>query len=281
MKRSELPDDVFGIPQERKYPMPDKRHTLSAIKLFNHVDDKYEEELAKAIIKNIKKYNISDDEIHMTKENRFSKYYDKPLREDATGNAIVGSNMPESIYIVNYMQNNAFSGHKERKLAICRNDMKDLHTIDNGYAEIQSLEDFEEIAEDVEVYRYKGVPVEDFKTIIEYAQIDYDFYSMLTGRNLPDKRELAFDNEFVKESSLLDEFALLQDRVIQEASQVIDEHLYELPILSEQVDGRPWNWYTDINGVFIKNEVTGVRSASYEDKEDINESVLEYIKRGF
>lgn len=25
-KRSELPDSVFGIPQERKYPMPDEKH---------------------------------------------------------------------------------------------------------------------------------------------------------------------------------------------------------------------------------------------------------------
>ena len=44
-KRSELPDSVFGIPQERKYPMPDEKHTRSAIKLFNHVDPKYEEQL--------------------------------------------------------------------------------------------------------------------------------------------------------------------------------------------------------------------------------------------
>ena len=63
MKRSELPDEVFGIPEERKYPMPDKRHTLSAIKLFGHVEPKYEEELAKNIIKNMKKYNIPESAV--------------------------------------------------------------------------------------------------------------------------------------------------------------------------------------------------------------------------
>ena len=75
MKRSELPDSVFGIPEERKYPMPDKRHTLSAIKLFGHVEPKYEEELAKNIIKNMKKYNIPESAVG--KDNKLRKYIDK------------------------------------------------------------------------------------------------------------------------------------------------------------------------------------------------------------
>lgn len=71
-KRSELPDDVFGIPEERKYPMPDKKHTISAMKLFNHCEKKYEEELAKHIIKNIEKYNI--DPSFVGPKNRLLKY---------------------------------------------------------------------------------------------------------------------------------------------------------------------------------------------------------------
>ena len=31
-KRSELPDNIFGISQERKYPMPDEKHTRSSYK---------------------------------------------------------------------------------------------------------------------------------------------------------------------------------------------------------------------------------------------------------
>ncbi len=75
MKRSELPDDVFGIPQERKYPMPDKKHTLSAIKLFNHVDEKYEKQLAEKIIENMKKYDI--DPSVVGSNNRLRKYLDE------------------------------------------------------------------------------------------------------------------------------------------------------------------------------------------------------------
>lgn len=76
-KRSELPDSVFGIPQERKYPMPDEKHTRSAIKLFNHVEPKYEEQLAKAIIKNMKKYNIDGSVVGPN--NRLRKYLPKDM----------------------------------------------------------------------------------------------------------------------------------------------------------------------------------------------------------
>ena len=76
-KRSELPDNVFGIPQERKYPMPDEKHTRSAIKLFNHVEPKYEEQLAKAIIKNMKKYNIDGSVVGPN--NRLRKYLPKDM----------------------------------------------------------------------------------------------------------------------------------------------------------------------------------------------------------
>ena len=80
VKRSKLPDDVFGIPQERKYPMPDKKHVISAIKLFNHVEPKYEEQLANKILENIDKYNI--DISIIGEKNRLNKYIKES--EDST-----------------------------------------------------------------------------------------------------------------------------------------------------------------------------------------------------
>lgn len=56
--RSSIPDDEFGIPQERKYPLDTKKHVESAIKLFNHVDEKYEKQLAEKIIKKAKKFGV-------------------------------------------------------------------------------------------------------------------------------------------------------------------------------------------------------------------------------
>lgn len=65
----------FGIPELKKYPMPDAEHVKLAIKFFNHVDSEHEKELASNINKYIKKYNITD--ITVGENNRFSKYYKK------------------------------------------------------------------------------------------------------------------------------------------------------------------------------------------------------------
>lgn len=79
LKASERKD--FGIPELRKYPMPDKAHVLQAIRFFNSVEPKYEEELAKNIIKKINQYDMKDVEV--SKKNKFYKYYHQtPLNED-------------------------------------------------------------------------------------------------------------------------------------------------------------------------------------------------------
>ena len=87
-KRSDLPDNMFGIPEERKYPLDTKEHVYSAVKLFNHVSPKYEEELATNIITKIKEYDITD--IEPGKANRFSKYYKKPVSEMSLNEQIWG-----------------------------------------------------------------------------------------------------------------------------------------------------------------------------------------------
>lgn len=70
---SESTDDKnYGIPELKKYPMPDASHVKSAIKFFNYVDKEYEEQLASAIKKNIKKFGI--EKLNVGSKNRFSKY---------------------------------------------------------------------------------------------------------------------------------------------------------------------------------------------------------------
>jgi hypothetical protein len=34
-ERKELPDDIFGLPEKRKFPMPDEEHTRMAWKFLN------------------------------------------------------------------------------------------------------------------------------------------------------------------------------------------------------------------------------------------------------
>ena len=75
MKNDE--DQKFGVPEQKKFPMPDARHVRSAIKFFNYVDPRYEKELAMAILRRMKEYGMSFDNFTVGEENRFSKYMPK------------------------------------------------------------------------------------------------------------------------------------------------------------------------------------------------------------
>lgn len=67
-------DLKYGIPQLKKFPMPDKQHVISAIKFFNYVTPKYEKQLAKAILARMKEYGMSFDDFGVGEDNRFKKY---------------------------------------------------------------------------------------------------------------------------------------------------------------------------------------------------------------
>jgi DNA polymerase III delta subunit len=64
-KRNNMQTKTFGLPKERKYPLNDKKHVLSAITYFNKCDPDKEEELARNIKKRIKELgmspNVSED----------------------------------------------------------------------------------------------------------------------------------------------------------------------------------------------------------------------------
>lgn len=68
---------IYGIPELKKYPMPDRKHVKSAIKFFNYVDSKHEKELADAILERMDEYNMSFEDINVGDENRFKKYLPK------------------------------------------------------------------------------------------------------------------------------------------------------------------------------------------------------------
>lgn len=74
-------DRKYGIPEQKKFPMPDKQHVISAIKFFNYVTPKYEKQLAKAILARMKEYGMSFDDFGVGEDNRFSKYIPKKDQE--------------------------------------------------------------------------------------------------------------------------------------------------------------------------------------------------------
>lgn len=75
LSKEELDKRKYAFPEERKFPMPDKKHVLSAIKFFNYVSPSEEKTLAKAILARMKEYGMTD--VNVGPDNRFSKYYKK------------------------------------------------------------------------------------------------------------------------------------------------------------------------------------------------------------
>ena len=95
----------FGLPDIKKYPMPDAEHVMLAIKFFNYVNEDREKELADAINAKITEFGITD--INIGKNNRFGKYYNPAEDSVMTGwapnvpySGIVAkeSAMPEFVY---------------------------------------------------------------------------------------------------------------------------------------------------------------------------------------
>lgn len=67
----------YGIPSQKKFPMPDADHVRSAIKFFNYASPQYEKILARAILQRAKEYGVDLLEMSIGDENRFKKYLPK------------------------------------------------------------------------------------------------------------------------------------------------------------------------------------------------------------
>lgn len=100
-ERNELPDSEFGIPKDRKFPLNDESHVRAAINMFNHVGSEQEKELAENIKSKMKKFDITD--IHVSDNNRFSKYY-LSYKQESTMIDGVSFKTPQELY--NWMHSN-------------------------------------------------------------------------------------------------------------------------------------------------------------------------------
>ena len=88
-------DKNYGIPELKKFPMPDAKHVKSAIKFFNYVDAEHEKELATAIKGNIKKFGITN--INVGSKNRFSKYC-KDMKEVTIKESFINPDIHSQIF---------------------------------------------------------------------------------------------------------------------------------------------------------------------------------------
>ena len=81
-------DPKYALPNLKKYPLPNRAHVKSAIKFFNYVSPRYEKVLAYAILKRMREYGMSFDDMTIGDENRFKKYISK--REYLAHHGIMG-----------------------------------------------------------------------------------------------------------------------------------------------------------------------------------------------
>lgn len=72
-KYPDVPTREFGVPSKRKFPLDTEEHVRSAVRFFNYVDKENEEELARRLIKKMKKFGIYDD-IKVGDKNRLKRY---------------------------------------------------------------------------------------------------------------------------------------------------------------------------------------------------------------
>ncbi|MCM1531943.1 MAG: hypothetical protein NC114_06685 [Ruminococcus flavefaciens] len=78
-KRNSLPDDAFGVPRLRAYPLHDKAHVKQAVRMFGHCKDpKDREVLAKNIFKAMDTHKVS---MKIGKNNPLYQYAPKSLHE--------------------------------------------------------------------------------------------------------------------------------------------------------------------------------------------------------
>ena len=262
----------------------DKRDTDEARTILKDIANKCKSKLGDLV----SKVDIGDGDegcLYFTMNKKYIVKNRKDLIQEygTTGGTIVGANQPDSVYIVNYMQNNVFSGYKEPKQAICKKGMNQMYTTKNGKAVPIDKDKFKEEASDVSVFRFKETPILSFDKIIENATVDEDFFLLLTG-DFPEDRigkMIEYDNRFVQEENFLNELDDITCCTESTITGQIEATDYPyMKVLTESVQGRCWNYYRDINGVFAMNELTGLRTPSYEDVMDIPKSQIRLIERG-
>lgn len=57
-QKDQLPDDVFGLPERREYPMPDAAHVRAAEAYFRYCPENLKSELARAILKRAAMFGV-------------------------------------------------------------------------------------------------------------------------------------------------------------------------------------------------------------------------------
>lgn len=167
-------------------------------------------------------------------------------------------------YIIPYMMKNTFN------IGYAYTDNQDLvnniHIINtNGKKEKKSRDEFLNMVKDYHIFKHKSNVIENTSLDIEDTYSIDEYYYELTGRHLLDEKQLFLDEEFIMISKL-------EDRLTANTNVI----KATLESTKKNTDGMN----VDINGWYVYNESTCLRTKSYDRLEDIPQEELDIIKDG-
>lgn len=112
-QRNNLNDNIFGIPELRKYPLNDKEHVVKAIQMFHHCPIKYKKSLASKIYFKADEYNIK-----LNKDSPIYEYLPKHLQENYEYNFLIEGLEDEFFEFINEAYMNEIEAQEKVDTAI-------------------------------------------------------------------------------------------------------------------------------------------------------------------
>ena len=174
-----------------------------------------------------------------------------------------------NVYIIDYMKKNSFLADDHyHHYGLCKDYMQDAITVKNGVFESLSFDSLKEM--DVKLYKYSGDA--NFLSIVEEAEDDTDFYKLLTEKDLLDPMQLDYDPLFKEVFPYSLEVKIMEESIIAThksggGSTILYEGIqlpyFEVESLNEST--QLVKVYRDLDGVFLMNESSGMRTKSYRD----------------
>lgn len=177
-----------------------------------------------------------------------------------------------NVYIVDRLKKNTFGNNEGHEYYLCRDYMEDTVSAHGGELDKIPFEDLKEM--DLRVFKYNGEA--NFIDILENSDNGTDFYKNLTGKDLLDSEQLEFDESFTEVIPFTILLSVMENTIVSSMkvsnlSSVFFEGIqipyFELEHLNE--DDSAAQFYRDLNGVFLMNEETGMRTESFHNSEII------------
>lgn len=210
----------------------------------------------------------------------------KPIIKINENYSIMVSALPpanaENVYIVDRLKKNTFTGNGGHEYYLCKDYMQDIISAHNG--ELNKVPFEAASIMDLRLFKYNGKA--NFTDILENSDNGTDFYKYLTGRDLLDSEQLEFDESFTEVMPFTTLLNVMEGSITASVKQSLDcpSFLYEgMQIPSFELEhlnnkGDMTKFVRDIAGVYLMNEETGMRTASFEDTQMLEKFKSEISK---